>query len=305
MKGIRKMRLTFGFLFVISASDAFSQGYIEGGFIPNRNFQDDNKNKLGSASEWQVSGKYTIPFSVKVNEKGQPIVWAGTVSGQYVKMNNHDGACEVNPDGVLNLSFNVSHRRPLSERWYMLASLGAGIYSAPNEIALRSVLANGGIIFAYKLRDNLDIGLGAGLTNSYGVPLIMPIGYLKWTTTGRYEIDVEAVNSMKASVKRNFSDRFSLSLVPFDMSGLSSVVRRDGKTKVYGVMRMRSYIRPEWKLGKSTSIYLNAGMESFHSVRLSDRSVKGFKDTFSSKEKWRFSKGFYMAVGLSLHPFKQ
>ena len=50
-----------------------------------------------------------MPFSVKVNEKGQPIVWAGTVSGQYVKMNNHEGACDVNPDDVLNLSFNVSH----------------------------------------------------------------------------------------------------------------------------------------------------------------------------------------------------
>ena len=82
-------------------------------------------------------------------------------------------------------------------------------------------------------------------------------------------------------------------------------VRIDGKTKIYGVMRMRSYIRPEWKLDKSTSIYLNAGMESFHSVRLSDRSIKGFKNTFSGKEKWRFDKGPYMSVGLSLYPFKQ
>lgn len=32
------------------------------------------------------------------------------------------------------------------------------------------------------------------MTNSYGVPLIMPMGYLKWTTTGKYEINVEQAN---------------------------------------------------------------------------------------------------------------
>ena len=298
------MKLALTILLAISSSDVFAQGFIEGGFIPNRDFQDADKNKLGTANEWYISGKYTVPFSVKVNENEQPVVWAGTVSGQYVKMNNHEGACEVNPDEVLNLGFNVSHRRPLSDRWYILASIGAGIYSAPDEIALRSVLVNGGVIFAYKWRDNLDVGFGAGLTNSYGVPLIMPMGYLKWTTTGKYEINVEATNALRASVKHPFSDHFSLSLVPFDMSGLSSVVKRDGKTRVYGVTRMRTYIRPEWKLNKWSSIYINAGMESFHSVKLSDRSIKGFKDTFTSNEKWRFDKGFYMAVGFSLHPFK-
>ena len=304
MKQTIKMGLALGILFVLSSMNVFSQGYIEGSFIPNRDFLDDDKNKLGTANEWQISGRYTMQFSAKVNGQRQPIVWAGTVSGQYVKMNNQEGACEVNPNEVLNLSFNVAHRRPLSERWYMLVTIGAGVYSAPKEITLRSVLANGGIIFAYKWRDNLDIGIGAGLTNSYGVPLIVPMGYLKWTTTGKYEIDVEAVNAVKASVKHQFSDRFSLSLVPFDMSGLTSVVRREGKTKIYGVMRMKSYIRPEWKLSKWSAIYINAGLESFHSVRLSDRSIKGFKNTFMGKEKWRLDKGLYMAVGFSLHPFK-
>lgn len=304
MKQTKKMKMALGFLFAIFPTNVFSQGSIEGGFIPNRDFQDKDKNKLGTANEWQISGKYTMPFSAKVNDKGQPFIWAGTVSGQYVKMNNHEGACKVNPNDVLNVSVNISHRRPLSERWYMLASIGVGIYSAPDEIALRSILANGGLIFAYKWRDNLDIGLGAGMTNSYGVPLIMPMGYLKWTTTGKYEINVEATNALKASVKRQFSDCFSLSLVPFDMSGLSSVVRRECKTKIYGVTRMRTYIRPEWKLNKWSRIYINAGMESYNSVKMSDRSIKGFKNTFASKERWCFDKGFYMAIGFSLHPFK-
>lgn len=67
---------------------------------------------------------------------------------------------------------------------------------------------------------------------------------------------------------------------------------------------MRTYIRPEWKLSRWSSIYINAGMESYHSVKLSDRSIKGFKNTFASKEKWRFDKGLYVAAGFSLHPIK-
>lgn len=34
----------------------------------------------------------------------------------------------------------------------MIASLGAGIYSAPDAITWQSVLVNGGVIFVYKCR---------------------------------------------------------------------------------------------------------------------------------------------------------
>ena len=94
---------------------------------------------------------------------------------------------EVNPNDILNVSFNVSHLRPLSSRWYMMASLGIGVYAVPKDISFKSILASGAIIFAYKLRDNLDIGVGAGLTNSYGVPLIMPMGFLKRGSGRQYE----------------------------------------------------------------------------------------------------------------------
>jgi hypothetical protein len=67
---------------------------------------------------------------------------------------------------------------------------------------------------------------GAGLTNSYGVPLIMPMGFLKWNITGPYEVNVEVAGHMKASVSREFPDRFRLSLVPIDMDGMSAVAKR-------------------------------------------------------------------------------
>lgn len=79
MKRTKKLKVVMGVLFALSSSKAFLQGYIEGGFIPNRDFLDDEKNKLGSSNEWQIAGKYTMPFSVKKDDMGQPIIWAGTV----------------------------------------------------------------------------------------------------------------------------------------------------------------------------------------------------------------------------------
>ena len=290
----------FALLSCFAAMLVRAQGYVETGYTPSRSFLDEDRNSHGSGDLWQVKGMYTIPFSTKMNANGQPIVWAGTLGGMYAVMDNKGFAAEYNPEQILNLSFNVTHIRPLSKnskKWYIMASLGAGIYSAPNDIALRSILVNGGIVFVYRLKKNLDVGVGAGLTNSFGVPLVMPMTFVKWTTTGEYEISVEAMNSVKASVARKFGDRFKLTLVPFDMDGMSSVFRRGGKTKLYSVMRMRSYLRPELKVGKRSAVYMDAGVELFHSVNVTNRSIKGFADNFTRDDKWSFNQAFNFRVG--------
>ena len=233
----------------------------------------------------------------------EPLSW-GKIHPDIISvqsmLKNEGFAAEYNPGQILNLSFNVSHIRPLTRknpRWYMIASLGAGIYSAPNDIAWRSWLVNGGLIFAYKLRDNLDVGIGAGLTNSFGVPLVMPMTFVKWTSTGEYEILIEATANIKASIARQFTDKFKLALIPCEMGGMSSVFREDGKNKLYSVMQMKAYLRPEYKLGKHSSVYLNAGMDLFHSVNITDRSIKGFADNFNKEERWKFKQAFNILVG--------
>lgn len=293
-------RFFFAAFCCITALQLSAQGYLETSYTPSRDFLDKDRNVHGQGELWQVRGMYTHNFSTKLNDEGQPIVWAGTLSGMYARLKNEGFAAEYNPGQILNLSFNVSHIRPLTRknpRWYMIASLGAGIYSAPNDIAWRSWLVNGGLIFAYKLRDNLDVGIGAGLTNSFGVPLVMPMTFVKWTSTGEYEILIEATANIKASIARQFTDKFKLALIPCEMGGMSSVFREDGKNKLYSVMQMKAYLRPEYKLGKHSSVYLNAGMDLFHSVNITDRSIKGFADNFNKEERWKFKQAFNILVG--------
>lgn len=293
MRLLRLLLLSFMPMFL------YAQNYIETGYTPSRSFLDKDRNKCGSGDLWQVKGRYSHTFSAKVNENGQPTVWAGTVNGTYAKMDNYGFASEYNPEQILNLGVNLSYIRPLSKensKWYMMASIGAGIYAAPNDIAWRSVLANGGAVFVYRVRDNLDIGIGAGLTTSFGAPLVMPMAFVKWKSTGQYEINIEAMNNIKISVARQFGDKFKLAAV-CDMDGMSSVFREEGKNKLYSMTRMQAFLNPELQIAKRTSLYMNIGADLYHSVKVTDKSVKGFADSFKSGDRWHFKQSFNVAVG--------
>lgn len=276
----------------------YPQGNIEFSYTPSRNFMDEEENKAGTGDMLQLKGRYTFPFHTKKTIKGQMRTWSGTFSGMYALMDNKGMATEINPDKVLNLNFSVSHLRPISKKWYMVASIGTGIYSAPDEISFNSILVNGAFIFVYRLKDNLDVGIGAGLTNSYGVPLIMPMGFLKWSTTGSYEINVEMANSMKLSIAKRFTDKFRIALVPLEMDGISSVIFKNDRHKIYSITRMKAYLRPELRIGKRCSAYMGIGADILNSVKISDRTLKGFVNSFRNDGKWMFKRTFFLTAGL-------
>lgn len=266
-----------------------AQGFIEMAYTPKRNFTDADGNKSGKGDMLQVKGRYTFPLYTSSNKDGLPVSWSATVSGMYARMSNSGTAEDVNPNEVVNTGLNVTHLRPLSKKWYLLASLGAGIYAETDNISQKSILFNGTAIFVYKMRRNLHVGVGAGLTNSYGVPLVMPMGFMRWNTSGRYEINVEMANSLKFSVARHFTPSFKLTLVPMEMDGMTAVVKTDDGDKLYGTTQMKAFLRSEWTWSKRNSAYLDIGSTLLSNVRISDRGFKGFLDNFGNDDnKYRF-----------------
>ena len=148
----------------------FCQGFINYENVASTTLKDKDGNKYGTGDLQRISGRFSLPLYRSLNESNQPTAWGLTLSASYNKMNNEEEAQELNPDKVLNTTLTISHIRPLSERWSLMASLGAGIYAIPDEIRWQSILANGAVFFIYRLHGNLSIGLGGGLTNSYGAP---------------------------------------------------------------------------------------------------------------------------------------
>lgn len=227
-----------------------------------------------------MSGSYNIPVSAKFNDRGEVQVWSVSLYGAYGILDNQGQARELNPDRLFNGSLNVSHIRPISKKWSIIASIGGGIYAPTHEVSVHSILVNGGIIFVHKLNKNLDLGVGAGLTNSYGVPMVLPMLYLKWMKTGRYEFTIDMSNGLKVAASTWLSKRIKVELAAIEMDGMSAVTKVEGKSKIYSTTMIKSSVSPSYQITPKANIYAGIGGNWARGVSISDRSIKGFANNF-------------------------
>lgn len=274
-----------------------AQGYLKSDYLFSSPLKDEEGNKYGSGDLFKTSAGFILPLSVKKNSLGQVKAWSVALNGSYGVLNNNNITEIVNPSEIVNVTLGVAHIRPLSERWYLLASLGAGVYSEPNSITAKSLLASGGAIFVYKVKNNLDLGIGAGLTNSFGVPIIMPMAYVKWQLTGKYEVKADIANGVEVSGSVKLGNRFKVKLTAIEMDGMSAVMDIDGKSMIYASTIVKSYLTPEFRIGKSSTFYLGGGGAWARTVKLSKRSFKGFLDTFKEDDDLNFRATGYLTVG--------
>lgn len=287
-------------LFLSLPIKCLAQGYIKTDYLFSSTFKEkDGENKLGAGDLMKISGRYTLPIFSKQNESGQVTAWSATLGGSYSVLSNKGFASDVNPNKVLNTNLNISHIRPLSRKWSLLASLGGGIYSEPDRIKWNSLLVNGAVIFIYRINNKLDVGIGAGITNSYGIPIAMPMSYFKLNLTGKYEIKIDLSTKIEIAGIAKFNDKFHLRLTAMEMDGISAVVEKDGKSMIYSSTMMRSYLSPEFKIGKSSTIFMGAGGVWTRSSRLSERTLKSFWNSFKndSENKYKFKPTGYLTLG--------
>lgn len=249
-------------------------------YLSESRLTDEQGNGYGSGSLMLWSGRCSLPLSARHDGKGRQVAWAATLHAVYGMFDHKGQARTMNPDRVLNASLNITHIRPLSGKWGIVAAVGGGVYAPVGEISAKALLANGGVIFVCHLRKNLDLGIGAGVTNSYGIPMLLPMVYFSWRNAGRYELTLEMSNSMKVSVATRLGKRWKLELAALDMDGMSAVMQVDGKSKIYSTVLLKSYISPSYRLGRKTELYGGVGGNWIRGISLSDRSLKGFLDSF-------------------------
>lgn len=284
-------------LFSFSAS-CFAQGYLKTDYLFSSSLKNENGDTYGKGDLLKISGRYTLPLSFRQNDMGQISAWSVTLNGSYGIFGNKKITEQTIPDEIINLNLSISHIRPISQKWYLVTSLGGGIYAEPDAITDKSILINGGIFFVYKLMSNLDVGIGAGITNSYGVPVIMPTSYIKWNLTGKYKVTANITNGMEISAFAKFNDKFSLKLVAIEMDGISAVMNIENKSMIYSSTIMKSYLTPEYKINKSSTLYFGVGGVWLRSSKLSRRTLKGFWNTFKNDDDSPdFKSTGYLTVG--------
>ncbi|WP_418360545.1 DUF6268 family outer membrane beta-barrel protein [Sphingobacterium detergens] len=254
-------------------------------------------NAKGSAMVYQ--GSFSMPLSMKLNEKNRPTALGIGFGGAYVSLKNRNFAQQMVSE-IMNLQLGVYHLRPLNDNWSIRASAGVGIFAPTTDfskITFKNVLASGGLVFIRHLNPNLDIGGGAAINSTLGYPMLFPAVYLKWKLQGKYDINVEVIEGLELSAGYQINDKIKLAYA-LEMNGQAALMKKDGKDVIFSHQYIVTGFRPELKLGKKgLSMTAMAGLNLYRPASYSDRTLKG---VFSSDNDYHFSVSPYGSVGVKM-----
>lgn len=270
-------------------------GTIKADYVPFSNYIRPDSVKTGSTSNFKrMQLGFSIPLSVKIDSSGRPKMWAVNVAGSYAQLENRDYETKLFPAELLNAQAGLVHMRPISRTWSIMAMASVGVYTDMEKITRDDILLQGGVLFIKNFNPRLALGFGPVVSNTFGVPMILPGIYFNWLTAGRYRLHVNFPEGVEFGAQ--LSPSFELKTV-VELSGMTAEVNRDDKSMLLGYLQVVAGLRPEFKLGKSVTLQLTAGSTLTRAFSTNSRKLKDF---FKTKEQAdpRFSTTAYGAVAI-------
>ena len=231
-----------------------------------------------------------------MNERSQPTSWMLSAGGSYTAMNNKNLQSYIDIDQIINLQLSVIHIRPISKKWLLLMTVGAGVYTA-SDVRLKNVLGQGGVIFIRQFKPNLSLGAGLAVNNTFGYPMVFPAIYFDWTTEGRYQIKVSMLNAMEVSVGMRMNKFLNLRLLA-EMNGSLALLEKEGKDTMFSQQFIIAGLQPELSIGNSFSVTATAGVSCSRIAYYTTRTLKAFFADMSRETDPYFKPAMYVSVGM-------
>ncbi|WP_316635626.1 DUF6268 family outer membrane beta-barrel protein [uncultured Flavobacterium sp.] len=296
------------FLFLLVTISARSQSNISGEFkidyVPFSNYvRPIDSSKTDAKSNFKRAQlSVEIPLSMKMDQYNHPRLWSIMLQGSYAKMENKDYEVQSLPvelpngfpNELLNAQIGVKHLRSLSPSWSMLIMASVGVYTDMAEINKDDVLIQGGVLFIKQFNPNLAFGFGPVLTNSFGVPMVLPGIYFNWESKGALHFKVAFPEGLELGYR--MSERFDLKTV-VELSGMTAEINPANKSMLLGYQQIVAGIRPQLKFGKHWTFEPTAGSTLARSFSTNDRKIKNmFKEKDLANP--RFTTTFYAALAL-------
>lgn len=270
------------------------QGEFKMDYVPMSNYiRPSDSLKTDSRSDFRrVELALDIPVSTKIDHRNKPKIWSIMAYGGYAKMNHEKYEQQLFPSELLNASVGVKHFRSISESWSLLIMGSIGIYTDRQNVNKDAILGQGGVFFIKHFRPNFALGGGPVLTNSFGIPMVLPGIYLNWETMG--DIYVKVSFPKGAEVGYKFTEKTSLAAA-IDLQGMTAIVKQDDKTMLLGFQQIVAGLRPEVKFSDKMILSLTAGSTLVRSFSYNERKIKSiFKEKKEADPK--LSTTFYAAV---------
>lgn len=252
--------------------------------------------KTGSTSDFKrVQGAISIPLYAKVDFLGRAKSWALLMEGSYATMTNRDYDEKLFPTRMLNSQIGLIHSRPLGRTWSLIAMASVGIYTDMEEINAKDFLAQGGVLFVKHFKPTLALGFGPVVSNTFGIPMVLPGIYFDWVTKGRYQLHINLPQGLEFGVQ--LGKAFQLKTV-VELSGMTAEVNKENKSMLLGYQQIVAGLRPEVRLGKYLTFSVTGGSTLVRSFNLQSRRLKDMFKTIDQANP-RFTTTAYGAVGFS------
>ncbi|WP_418887962.1 DUF6268 family outer membrane beta-barrel protein [Myroides oncorhynchi] len=235
-----------------------------------------------------------IPLSMRMDKRNKPRVWSVIVQGAYAKMEHKLYDEDLFPEELLNAQVGVKHFRSISDSWSVLFMGTVGIYTDMNTINEQAILGQGGVFFIKHFNKKVSLGVGPVLTNSFGVPMVLPGIYFNWQTYGDFFLKVAFPQGMELGYKLTNTVDLKAAI---DLQGMTAVIKQDDKDMLLGFQQVVAGFRPEFKFSNNITLSLTAGSSLVRSFSYNERKIKNiFKEKKVADPK--FTSTFYAAVKL-------
>lgn len=296
------------FLLLLVAMSARSQSVISGEFkvdyVPfSKYVRPMDSTKTNAESNFKrVQIAFEVPLSLEMDKYNHPRLWSVFLNGSYARMENKNYEIQDLPvqfqggfpTELLNAQIGVKHLRSISPSWSLLIMASVGVYTDMVEINKDDVLIQGGVLFIKQFNPNLALGLGPVLTNSFGVPMVLPGIYFNWESRGALHFKITFPEGAEAGYR--MSDTFDLKAV-VELSGMTAETRINNKSSLLGYQQIIAGLRPQLKFGEHWTLEPTAGTTLVRNFSTTNRKIK---DIFKEKDiaDPRFTTTFYGAIAL-------
>ncbi|KKO93281.1 hypothetical protein AAW12_00585 [Sphingobacterium sp. Ag1] len=283
-----------GFTTLTAHAQNAVSGQVAVDYVPLSNYiRPEDSVKTGSKSDFRrIQFNLEVPLSTKIDSSGNIKRWSWKIGAAYAKMENRGYEEPLFPTEMLNAEMGLQYLTSLRKNWSLLTFVSVGIYSDLVKVNGKDILGQGGVLFIKKFRPNLAFGFGPVLSNSFGVPMILPGLYFDWKTNGKVKFNVNFPQGLSASYHVN--ELVDLRAV-LNLDGMTAEREKNGKSMLSGFMLVTAGLQPQFNLGKNLKLQLTGGSTLARLYVENDRSLKSlFKN--KTQEDPRFSPTFYTSV---------
>lgn len=259
--------------------------------VPSSTYEYSSSGKeLGSGWMDRLTAKVSTPIHFAECDSNPRIIWRATFVGTYTYMGNSGGAELYNPDELWSLHASIVNIRPLKGRWSLMSVVDLGMAGIGEGFNARDITVNAGAIFAYSRSRAMSYGVGVFCTTRYGMPIVLPIPFFRYTSTSRWSFDIGMMGRIEAVAKRKYNEHFTLA---FDLCSIESTAANiyyENKWRVYSESTLKSAVCPEISFGAWGTVTIEAGIAWRRSTTISDRSWRGFFKNFNRHNRCVFQR---------------